>query len=267
MTDAVKRDRRSGIGGSDARIIMSGDQDAIEELWLQKRGENEGRDYSDVLLVQMGVILEDLNCDWFEAQTGYEVRNEQDRRVFAGWERATCTLDGEVWCPRTEVRLGLFEAKFMLPFRWTFDGAIEKYWAQLQHNMLVCDCDKIWISVITGGGGHSYREIEADPFYQVRMLEAEQDFWNCVETGRIPGAPVIVADIMPAVERVDMTGSNAWADAAGLLVAHTDHAKSYESAKKAIKGLMPEGAQEASGYGVTLKRSATGRITVVQDKN
>lgn len=36
-----KRDRRSFIGGSDARIIMSSDEAALIRLWREKRGEAE----------------------------------------------------------------------------------------------------------------------------------------------------------------------------------------------------------------------------------
>ena len=35
-------DRRCFIGGSDARIIMGGDEAALLRLWREKRGEAEG---------------------------------------------------------------------------------------------------------------------------------------------------------------------------------------------------------------------------------
>ena len=34
-------DRRSFIGGSDARIIMGDDEPALQRLWREKRGEAE----------------------------------------------------------------------------------------------------------------------------------------------------------------------------------------------------------------------------------
>ena len=39
--------RRSFIGGSDARIIMGTDEAALVRLWREKRGEAEPPDYSD----------------------------------------------------------------------------------------------------------------------------------------------------------------------------------------------------------------------------
>jgi predicted phage-related endonuclease len=39
-------DRRTFIGGSDARIIMGGDEAALLRLWREKRGEVEPEDLS-----------------------------------------------------------------------------------------------------------------------------------------------------------------------------------------------------------------------------
>jgi predicted phage-related endonuclease len=54
------RERRYFIGGSDARIIMGGDQDALLRLWREKRGELEPEDLSDNLVVQLGLVCEAL---------------------------------------------------------------------------------------------------------------------------------------------------------------------------------------------------------------
>ena len=51
-------ERRAFIGGSDARIIMGNDEDALFRLWREKRGEAEPRDYSANLIVQLGVATE-----------------------------------------------------------------------------------------------------------------------------------------------------------------------------------------------------------------
>ena len=57
----VDSSRRFFIGGSDARIIMGTDEAALVRLWRQKRGEAAPPDYSDNLLVQLGVTTEPLN--------------------------------------------------------------------------------------------------------------------------------------------------------------------------------------------------------------
>jgi predicted phage-related endonuclease len=53
--------RRHFIGGSDARIIVGDDEEALLRLWREKRGEVEPKDLSGNLIVQLGVVTEDLN--------------------------------------------------------------------------------------------------------------------------------------------------------------------------------------------------------------
>ena len=60
--------RRSFIGGSDARIIMGSDEAALLRLWREKRGETEPEDLSGNLVVQLGLVTEPLNRQWFRAQ-------------------------------------------------------------------------------------------------------------------------------------------------------------------------------------------------------
>ena len=43
---AIRPDRRTFIGGSDARIVVGDDEAALLRLWLQKRGEVEPDDLS-----------------------------------------------------------------------------------------------------------------------------------------------------------------------------------------------------------------------------
>ena len=63
-------DRRSFIGGSDARIIMGTEEAALLRLWKEKRGEAEPEDLSDNLIVQLGLVTEPLNRNWYERNYG-----------------------------------------------------------------------------------------------------------------------------------------------------------------------------------------------------
>ena len=56
-----KSDRRHFLGGSDARIIMGDDENALLHLWREKRGEDDPEDLSSNLVVQLGSVTEDLN--------------------------------------------------------------------------------------------------------------------------------------------------------------------------------------------------------------
>ena len=69
--------RRCFIGGSDARIIMGSNEDALLRLWREKRGEVEHEDLSANLVVQLGVVTEALNRTWYERNTGRTIKDIQ----------------------------------------------------------------------------------------------------------------------------------------------------------------------------------------------
>jgi predicted phage-related endonuclease len=117
-------DRRSFIGGSDARIIMGADEAAPVRLWQEKRGELEPEDLSGDLLVQLGTVTEHLNRHWYEKNTGQVVTDAQ-RQVFHAVHRwMAASLDGLV-----EAIGAVFEAKFMLPWNFSEAAAAEKHGA------------------------------------------------------------------------------------------------------------------------------------------
>jgi predicted phage-related endonuclease len=60
----VSPQRSNFIGGSDARIIMGKDEKVLLRLWQEKRGEVGPPDLSGVLIVQLGLVTEDLNRRW-----------------------------------------------------------------------------------------------------------------------------------------------------------------------------------------------------------
>src|SRR5208283_4494455 len=125
----------------------------------------------------------------------------------------------------------VFEAKFMLPWSFSEEAAAEKHMAQLQHNM--------WVT---------------------NARSAERRFWRCVQTGETP-RPYGIEPPRPRVEAVrivDMSGSNSWAELAGLYCATRSAFLDHERAKAELKALIPEDAKEATGHGVRAKRSKSG---------
>ena len=152
--------RRSFIGGSDARIIMGSDEAALIRLWREKRGEAEPEDLSGNLIVQLGTATEELNRSWYERNTGRRVADVQRRVKHSAIPWMAATLDGIV-----EGTEAVFEAKFMLPWSFSEEAAAEKYMAQLQHNMWVTHLRSSVLSIITGGGKWVEITIPMDPLY------------------------------------------------------------------------------------------------------
>ena len=88
--------RRHFIGGSDARIIMGDDEDALLRLWREKRGELEPKDLSDNLLVQLGVVTEALNRRWYQSNSGQALTDIQRHIRHPALRWMAATLDGRV---------------------------------------------------------------------------------------------------------------------------------------------------------------------------
>jgi predicted phage-related endonuclease len=255
---AVQSDRRSFVGGSDARIIMGNDEAALLRLWREKRGEVEPEDLSGNLIVQLGLVTEPLNRTWYERNTGQAVKDVQRRVQHPVNRWMAATLDGIV-----EGTGAVFEAKFMLPWSFSEEAAAEKHMAQLQHNMWVTNAKAAVLSIITGGGKWVEISISADCLYQHLLLTAEKKFWRCVESGEPPRLYGVEPPRprIAAVRIVDMSASNSWAELAGVFCQTRAAFLEHEQAKTELKILMPEDAKEAFGHGIRAKRSKSGAIS------
>jgi predicted phage-related endonuclease len=250
--------RRCFIGGSDARIIMGGDEAALLRLWREKRGEAEPEDLSSNLVVQLGAATEELNRTWYERNTGRPVTDVQRRVRHSAIPWMVATLDGTV-----EATGAVFESKFMLPWSFSEEAAAEKYMAQLQHNMWVTHLRTSVLSIITGGGKWVEITIPMDPLYLSVLVSAEKKFWRCVQSGETPH--LINAEPprphIEAIRIVDMSSSNSWAEFAALFRNTRSAFLDHERAKSELKALMPEDAKEAIGHGLRAKRSKSGAVS------
>jgi putative phage-type endonuclease len=251
-------DRRDFIGGSDARIIMGQDEKALIRLWQEKRGEVGPEDLSTNLIVQLGLVTEDLNRQWYERNTGKSIKDVQCRVKHPVIRWMAATLDGVVAGSGA-----VYEAKFMLPWSFSEEFAAEKYMAQLQHNMWVTNTRMAALSIITGGGKWVEISIAADQLYQHLLLTAEKKFWRCVSFGEPPRLFGVEPPRprIEAVRIVDMAASNSWAEFAAVYRTTRPAFLEHERAKTELKGLMPEDAKEAFGHGIRAKRSKSGAVS------
>jgi predicted phage-related endonuclease len=258
ITIADSSNRRDFIGGSDARVIMGNDEALLVRLWREKRGEVGLDDLSENLIVQLGTVTEDLNRRWYERNTGQSIKSVQKRVLHPVIKWMAATLDGLV-----DPGGAVFEAKFMLPWTFSEEGAAEKHMAQLQHNMWVANARSAVLSIITGGGKWVEMTIHADPLYQHLLLTAEKKFWRCVRDGETPRLFGIEPPRprLEAVRVVDMSASNSWAEFAATYRRTRPAYQEHEATKAELKKLVPEDAREAVGHGLRAKRSKSGAIS------
>lgn len=249
--------RRWGIGGSDANVLLSGNGERIRRLWQEKRGELAPEDLSSVLPVALGSWTEAFNRQWFERLSGRSVSRvgEVVCCIDRGWRR--CTLDGFI-----EEAGAIWEAKHTGAFTKS-EEVLERYMPQLQHNMAVTKAERAVLSVIFGNHKYEVFEVASDWVYQLELLEAEADFWDCVQTGRVPVPILAPTPPKPVgVRDVCLDGNNAWASAAADWLEHREAAKRHASACTQIKELVEPDVARAFGHSIEAKRSKAGAISI-----
>lgn len=260
LSPAAIAARKDCIGGSDANTIMSGKDDRIIALWRQKRGEAGSDDLSDVLAVQMGSFTEPLNAAWFEKQTGNMVQGAGKIAQHATIPHMRATLDGEVFDPLADERLGIFEAKHC-GTRNTDAELFARYVPQLTHNCLCAGASVAFLSVFKGNGDWVMFEYDLDADYAARLVEAEAAFWECVRTGTPPAQlPDMPAPKPRGVKEYDMSLSNAWAAHAADYIETELAADRHEIAKRSLKALVPDDASRCVGHGITIARDKRGAL-------
>jgi predicted phage-related endonuclease len=257
LSEAQRQIRLGGVGGSDANIILSGDAAIVRELWLEKRDEASSPDLSDKLAVLLGCWTEPFNRQWYEQQTGQRVTRLGHSQVCGRYPWRRCTLDGFI-----DETGAVWEAKHTSAFAKS-EEVLERYMPQLQHNMAVVGAERTILSVIFGNHKYEIFEIASDWLYQLDLLEAEEQFWDCVQTGREPVAwPAPPAPRPIGTRDVCLEGNNAWASAAVDWLEHRAAAKTHAAACTSIKELVEEDVTRAFGHGIEAKRSKSGAITI-----
>jgi predicted phage-related endonuclease len=182
--------RNNFIGGSDARIIMGKDEEALLRLWREKLGEEAPANPSDV--VQLSLATKYLNRRWYEFNSGFHVSDIRRHMIHRTIPWMHATPDGLV-----KETGALFKAAFSLPR--SRESTAERHMAELQHDMSVAGAKRSVLSIISGGGQWIELSIHADPIYQTNLLAAEKFFWRSVNTGE----PPILFDSDPPKSRVE----------------------------------------------------------------
>lgn len=236
--------RRGGLGGSDANIICSGNNDRILALWQQKCGLAEPDDLSKVLPVQMGVITEALNLAFLSEAIGQEVY----------FDPATCESLGSIEHDFMRTNLdartsdgAIVEAKFtgkLCPI----EDLYRDYYPQMQHNMAVTGAARCYLSAIFGAHArHDYLLIDRDEDYIDNLITAEADFWHCVQTQTLPAYIEAPVDIPPTpYEKMrvrDMSEGNQsqeFLEAANVYINTKIASDAFLSSKKALFGLLED---------------------------
>lgn len=261
-------DRKIGLGGTDAMRIM---KDDWHELYLEKRGQKEPEDLSDVFPVQLGKLTEDLHAEFFERRSGMMVAKPTKPTYFST-ERDYMFGSLDRWIPSEGTFLELKHTHSNATLR---DKA-SFYLPQLAHYCYVIGTRHCWFSIIKGNAEPEFCRVDVPEDYIHALLEMTEAFWWHVEnriapdimpTGKQRDADVMAREVpLNGLRPYKMDGSNEWADAAITWLTTKAEAKAHAEMADKLKELVPADASEAAGHGIVITRNKRGHLTLREAK-
>lgn len=175
--------RHAGIGSSDAPIIMGvSPYKSRIELWREKSGPvleerssfitDKGHRKETIARQKLSAIL---------GLQGVEDSLEPHNVTSVDYSYLRASLDGYA-----KDKSFFVEFKFQGKADFALNLVPEKYYPQLQHQLLLTGCKYAYFCGINEEDEIKYFEVEPDPKYIQRLLAEEIIFWDCVLTGKEP---------------------------------------------------------------------------------
>ena len=176
-------DRRTFIGGSDAPVILGvSPWKSRAELWLEKTGQAEPPDISEVERVVFGQYLEEVIAQEFCRRNSLKVRKVNARQVSKTHPWAVAQIDRKI------VGGGILECKStdkMMKRFWN-DGVPDYVLAQVYHQQWIMEEDKTIVAALFGGNHMEQFEVGRNEKIIKYLIDAESSFWDLVQRNVAP---------------------------------------------------------------------------------
>ncbi len=189
-------ERRKYIGGSDIAVVMGMSRWKTPlKLWLEKTGQAEPDDLSQVEAVQLGSELEEFVAQKFAKESGKQVRKQSKMYVHKDYPFMVAHIDRLI--TGTDEILECKTCGSHKREEWEGDGIPREYILQVIWYLGITGKKKAYIAVLIGGQSFKYKTIEFDKELFDVMVDMAKDFWHAVETKTPPAVsasdnPVIV---------------------------------------------------------------------------
>lgn len=186
--EAWLKQRKKGIGGSDAGIILGVNKyKSAYTLWAEKSGLVDPED-AQTEATWLGNQLEEIVAKRFEEETGKKVQRSSFSYKSAEHPFMLANIDRKV--VGENAGLECKSANLFTEQDYRSDVIPPSYYAQILHYMAVMDFDRMYLAVAVLQRGFFIYTIEReDPVVQADMealIEAEMAFWENVQTGIAP---------------------------------------------------------------------------------
>jgi putative phage-type endonuclease len=177
-------DRRKGIGGSDVGVVLGLNKyKSPYTLWAEKSGLLHTEEIDNESM-RIGRDLEDYVAKRFMEATGHTVVTSDYSFQSERYPFMLANVDRLL----TDEPCGLECKTASALTRYDFEnGDIPpSYYCQCMHYMAVTGLKKWYIAILVMGKGFYWFEINRDEEEIKALIEAEEDFWNKVQTGEAP---------------------------------------------------------------------------------
>ena len=263
-------ERKGFLGGSDAVRIMNGDW---HQLWLEKTGRVEPEDLSDNFAVQMGVMSEPFNLQWF--YKNYTMLSAFDSKFcefISGFLRGH--VDGLIHTD--DNNYAGIECKHTHQFN-TMNKQLVRYMPQLQFYLYLMGerythsrVDGMYFSNIFGNNRWECVHVAPDYEYQKEVITECSKFWQFVtedkepedREGQFEPEKKIDAIAIDKLVAKDMNGNNYFSELSAKYIKQESSAKEFEETKKEIKTLIGEQEREVYNDKISLKKDKRGAIRI-----
>lgn len=177
-------DRKKGIGGSDVGAVLGLNKyKSTYTLWAEKSGLLHTEEVDNESM-RIGRDLEDYVARRFMEATGHEVvtsdysfQSKEHPFMLANVDRLLTDEPSGLEC-KTASALTRYDFE---------NGDIPpSYYCQCMHYMAVTGLNKWYIAILVMGKGFYWFEINRDEEEIKALIEAEEEFWNKVQTGEEP---------------------------------------------------------------------------------
>jgi len=262
LSDEQIEERKSFIGGSDARKIMQGNW---HDLWLQKTGRAIADSLETVFVVQLGNLTEKLNRAFLYIE--HDIATMLPPRVdayrhplfpFMACNPDAFSADGQI------------VVDFKHTNAWNKpDKLLSTYFWQMQHNMFCTGTTRGMISPIYGNNMGEPIYVEQDLAQLELLQEAEAKFWKHVvddkepvDTAEVTGQFDPITTVLPAMRMRGTNKESEWSEAAEKFLANKEGRTKANDAEKDLKVLMPDDHRLAYGFGVIINRAKNGNLSL-----
>lgn len=189
LTEKQLQERRTGIGGSDASVILGLNPfKDVYGLYLDKRGEAPPEDENFLKESRYwGSVLEQPVADRYAVETNYSI--QKSNQLIRSKEHPFMIANIDRKVVGEDRRIGVEIKTAARADGWGESGSSEippYIMCQVQHYLAVTGYDHWDLAVLIGN--RDFRMYRINPIQHIidTLVEAEQEFWDRVEHGVAP---------------------------------------------------------------------------------